>query len=1231
MSDLLSPDIREPSSPEEDGNLKQSLEIDMKALVGDAVGNMSISPSSRDVVLATRNGLFIIDLEAPLNVPRFLPQGGTWDVADVQWNPHPSRKEYIVSTSNEKLLIWNLFLTGRTSIEHVLRSHYRAITDINWHTTEPDTVVSTGIDSWLWAWDLRASQKPVMGLCAFGCGGTQVKWNRQDGHLLASSHQDEVLLWDRRKGSLPISRIQAHNAKIYGIDWAHDRRDEIVTCSLDKSIKVWDTQTLGPKLTISTMYPVWRARDLPFGRGLLSLPQRGETALEMYSHDTPDNPVEVFEGHEDVVKEFVWRRGGHDCSGFQLITWSKDKTLRFWPVDTEVMQKAGKAPPTRAASEPHRRELKVSFSNPPVGTDLPPALSAPIGYRGILAEVRAPFPPRPAARLSTGRQDRNITRPQSQDLDKDKSVAQSKPIPITQEKGRTMTRGLLGGRSAQINTSAWLSSVKFGTKRDGSSGPGSGAESGEVSRFSSLSRPPSQPDSSGSRIVINVQKDSPVGAKGEDGNREGEVGQSLQEEITFVTNKLATYKVKLERAEWSKKPTCTFGLHGPWGDSTSVFIRISFTFPRDYPQAKHPYGTPSVDLEKNSLISMKSRAFILRRLRAIRENDRPCLEKCLRFLLFGDDEERINRHPGMDSESSSDEDIPSIARTRKDAKPLTVRRDKNLAEPRTSQGVFGPHGELVCFFRAPPRIVRNIMREISVSPSVATRRTDAASRQLRSPFVLSDAVHRLAHAAQDRDAESVETRQAEDAHNVLRIVADLFTFSQQKPRRLSEHSRQFEDKGKYSLLPTRSTVYIKNTSGLVGIDVGAARDYSLAVNIPSNFCRINAQIAKKRGRADHERVFRLLEAVFSGVVGQGPQELLSRSTMRNVPAITIIHNLYSDLSAQKDIQMLAMLSVLLLHVYTPVNNIKTQGRTGTPNYRRSLERRNLSLSPIWSRDSPSPTFQPSAPPLSSPSSSKGSWSSLFNTGSMRQLVSSSRSRAAIPVPEGTRIGRVRSQLSQTNSREPSMQPTPPVAKSWSEAAVVAPVGSAVTFLSAGHTRRPTFSQVVVARSSAAEKRRVAVSLPLEDDSPAMTTLHSLIHTQLLCHILAYTDVLLSWKLPEKRADLLKSVEATIHSASFDATIINSKLYRDRLGYVHVCPHGTAQASSEIGDCPKCIGRMNSPQCSVCRLPVNGLSYACLACMHSAHVACRDARQDDLCPSGCGCHCIRIANFSRRRA
>ena len=78
---------------------------------------------------------------------------------------------------------------------------------------------------------------------------------------------------------------------------------------------------LSPKLTINTTYPVWRARNLPFGKGILSLAQRGETTLEMYAIGDGDSEsdnvaVKTFEGHTDVVKEFVWRnksglRGAH--------------------------------------------------------------------------------------------------------------------------------------------------------------------------------------------------------------------------------------------------------------------------------------------------------------------------------------------------------------------------------------------------------------------------------------------------------------------------------------------------------------------------------------------------------------------------------------------------------------------------------------------------------------------------------------------------------------------------------------------------------------------------------------------------------------------------------------------------------------------------------------------------------------------------------------------------------
>ena len=128
-----------------------------------------------------------------------------------------------------------------------------------------------------------------------------------------------------------------------------------MTCSLDKTIKAWDINSINseanpePKTCIKTTYPVWRARNLPFGEGVLSLPQRGETNLEMYGKG--EDLIETFEGHSDVVKEFVWRKGNNgicivdfclfipisSTGDFQLITWSKDRTLRFWPIDAEVM------------------------------------------------------------------------------------------------------------------------------------------------------------------------------------------------------------------------------------------------------------------------------------------------------------------------------------------------------------------------------------------------------------------------------------------------------------------------------------------------------------------------------------------------------------------------------------------------------------------------------------------------------------------------------------------------------------------------------------------------------------------------------------------------------------------------------------------------------------------------------------------------------------------------------
>ncbi|KAG2145205.1 hypothetical protein DEU56DRAFT_197005 [Suillus clintonianus] len=83
--------------------------------------------------------------------------------------------------------------------------------------------------------------------------------------------------------------------------------------------------------------------------------------------------AEVFEGHTDLVKEFVWRMRVLKGGEYQLITWSKDRTLRLRPVNAETMEKVGHTASTQAPKCPHlqcsRFFTDESFRHPPTASD----------------------------------------------------------------------------------------------------------------------------------------------------------------------------------------------------------------------------------------------------------------------------------------------------------------------------------------------------------------------------------------------------------------------------------------------------------------------------------------------------------------------------------------------------------------------------------------------------------------------------------------------------------------------------------------------------------------------------------------------------------------------------------------------------------------------------------------------------------------------------------------------
>lgn len=376
----------------EDANPYESITFGNLLLirVDGAIGAMSLSPNGRDAVLAGRRGLFIIDLDDPFTTPRWLHHITSWEVADVQWSPHHAAKpSWCISTLNQKALLWDLARPSHNAISQVLHHHSRAITDINFHPYDPEVLATCSIDTFILRWDMRTPRKPVAKWAEWRAGTTQVKWNHENSHQLASSHDSYFYIWDDRYGAAPLFKVNmAHEGKINGIDFSSGLSN-FITCSNDSTVKFWNlkdaaTMTdikastleddigyfdglnkvdrLQPSVVIHTDYPVARARSLPFGQDLTCgiMPLRdGDDSIHIFNYENayrkaaetgqPQHltcdPDYSFKGHSGPIKDFLWRTRRNNYEGikgtnhqdFQLVSWSSlDYDLKLWPHDEEL-------------------------------------------------------------------------------------------------------------------------------------------------------------------------------------------------------------------------------------------------------------------------------------------------------------------------------------------------------------------------------------------------------------------------------------------------------------------------------------------------------------------------------------------------------------------------------------------------------------------------------------------------------------------------------------------------------------------------------------------------------------------------------------------------------------------------------------------------------------------------------------------------------------------------------
>ncbi|KAF3832168.1 hypothetical protein F7725_025833 [Dissostichus mawsoni] len=246
---------------------------------------MSVDCLGSHAVLSGRRFLYMVNLEAPSEQPRKIGRQSKWDVGTVQWKPHRDEE--------------------RTSSPPPV------------NTEESDAQHNECFSS---------NQRVDLYSWKDGCGEIH---SSLQGHTRVISDLDwswfepELL-----KPSTAVEYVAAHLSKIHGLDWHPDNEFVFATSSQDNSVRFWDYRQPRKYLNIlSCQVPVWKARYTPFSNGLVTVmvPQlRRENSLLLWSSLDLNSPVHAFVGHDDV--------------DYQLVTWSRDQTLRIWRVDPQLQK-----------------------------------------------------------------------------------------------------------------------------------------------------------------------------------------------------------------------------------------------------------------------------------------------------------------------------------------------------------------------------------------------------------------------------------------------------------------------------------------------------------------------------------------------------------------------------------------------------------------------------------------------------------------------------------------------------------------------------------------------------------------------------------------------------------------------------------------------------------------------------------------------------------------------------
>lgn len=231
---------------------------------------------------------------------------------------------------------------------------------------------------------------------------------------------------------------------------------------------------------------------------------------------------------------------------------------------------------------------------------------------------------------------------------------------------------------------------------------------------------------------------------------------------------------------------------------------------------------------------------------------------------------------------------------------------------------------------------------------------------------------------------------------------------------------------------------------------------------------------------------------------------------------------------------------------------------------------------------------------------------------------------------GARRKRIRKESIQSSGGS-SGQST--LSKSWNDGQLTARPPP-ISFSSSGNKRGMLKLKDAggIAPHTVVERQQSVVFEPpvIEEAPPPL--FEAAVIQQMRRHVLVYAELLFRWRLFTKRLELLNSVHVMPEIQKDEYGVYDGHTHAHQIGLTRLCPRADCRMLLEpkMHMCNHCGTLAPLPACTICRLPVKGLSRSCLRCHHVSHISCWDRLNVPICPTGCGCFCSEDSGLGYSR-